>query len=199
MLITAKSIALTAVFGSLAVILNPAISGIGFAYPLLPGLWFEIWEIPLIAAFLLFGFRIALSASIINAVFLGTVFPGPSQPYYALSTIATIGMMLGIYLSLRIFRQKTTEPKILLRTKFLSVAVILATFFRIAFMGPSLFSILYFDPLGVYPPMPPTYIIATILPFDAFFNVIVTIYTVPISYLAAKLVSKNLKIGNQIP
>src|SRR4030065_2736265 len=97
----AKSIALIITFASLAIVLNPAISGMGIPYPLLPSLYFEVWEIPVIVACLLFGWKIAISVGLINSAFLIAVFPGMSQPYYFTNFFAQVGMILGIYLASR--------------------------------------------------------------------------------------------------
>lgn len=189
-----RTISLIVIFGALAIALNPIVSGIGLPYPLVPGLWFEIWEIPIICAFILFGFKSAFSSSLINAFFLGFVFPGPSQPYYALSTVATVGMMLGVLFAKELVaRDSVSWP--LAKPKFVVVSLVLGTLFRIFLMGSTLFGILYFDPLGVYPPVEPTFIVVSILPFDAIFNIIVATYTIPIAYIIARVVHKNLKIG----
>lgn len=197
-MLNAKAIALIITFSGLAIVLNPAISGVGLPYPLLPGLWFQIWEIPLIAAFLLFGFKVAVSADLLNAAFLLAVFPGPSQPYYSTNAIATFGMILGIHLATKLVSRNASEDKSVSRTKLVSVSVALAILFRVVFMAAVMFSILYFDPIGVYPPIPAMYIVATVLPVQAVFNVIVPLYMIPSGYLIAKVISKNLKVGNEI-
>jgi hypothetical protein len=196
--VNAKTIALIITFAGLAMVLNPAISGIAFPFPPLPSLYFQIWEIPLIIAFMLFGFNVALPADLLNAAFLIAVFPGPSQPYYAISAVATFGMMLGIYLASKLVARNVSEDKSVSRAKFVSVSVALAILFRVVFMAVLMFGVLYFDPLGVFPPIPTMYIVATVLPLQAIFNVIMPIYTIPTGYLIAKIVSKNLKVGNKV-
>src|SRR3990170_6754446 len=129
----AKSIALVITFASLAIVLNPAISGMGIPYPLLVGLWFQVWEIPIMVAFLLFGFKIAVAAGLINVAFLLAVFPGPSQPYYPTNIIAQLGMMLGIYLASRIVTRNVSADKPVSKPKLISLSVPLAIFFRVVF------------------------------------------------------------------
>jgi hypothetical protein len=196
--VNAKTIAFIITFACLAMVLNPAISGIAFPFPLLPSLYFQIWEIPLIVAFMLFGFKVALAADFLNAVFLLAVFPGLSQPYYSISAFATFAMMLAIYLASKLVARNVQEDKSVSRTRFVSVSVALAMLFRVVFMAGLMFSVLYFDPLGVFPPMPTIYIVATVLPLQAIFNVIMPLYTIPAGYLIAKIVSKNMKINNRI-
>jgi riboflavin transporter FmnP len=189
-----RTIALIVIFGALAIALNPIISGIGFPYPLVPGLWFEIWEIPIICAFILFGFRVAFSSALINAVFLGLIFPGPSQPYYALSTVATVGMMLGIMSAKKLVVHNSSDWP-LTKFKFIILSIFLGTLLRILLMGSTLFGILYFDPLNVYPSMDAIYIVVAVLPFDAVFNMIVSSYTIPSAYIITRFINRNLKLG----
>ena len=194
----AKSIALIITFASLAIVLNPAISGMGIPYPLLPSLYFEVWEIPVIVAFLLFGWKIAISVGLINSAFLVAVFPGMSQPYYATNFFAQIAMMIGIYLASRLVPGKAAEGKPVSRTKIVLASVLLAILFRVVLMWANMFFILYVDPLQVYPTTPVWYIVTIIWPPQAVFNVILALYMVPSSYLIARVISRNMKIGNQV-
>ncbi len=193
----ARRIALIITFTGLAIVLNPAISGITFPFPLLPTLYFQIWEIPLIVAFMLFSFKVALSADFLNAIFLIAVFPGPTQPYYWISAFATAGMMVGIYLASRL-RPTASEGKPLTKTKFLSLALGLSMLFRVVIMAALMFSVLYFDPINIYPPMPAMWISLTILPPQAVFNIIMPAIIVPTSYLVAKTINRNLMINSKL-
>ena len=194
----AKTVALIITFTGLAVALNPAISGITFPFPLLPTLYFQIWEIPLITAFMLFGSKVALSADFLNAIFLIAFFPGLSQPYYWISAFATAGMMAGIYLAFKLQQPPVPKGKPLTKTKFLSLALGLSMLFRVVIMAALMFSVLYFDPLNVYPPMPALWISVTILPPQAIFNIIMPIIIVPSSYLVAKTINRNLTINSKL-
>jgi len=178
--------------------LNPAISRIAFPFPLLPTLYFQIWELPLIVAFILFGFKIALPADLINALFLVAIFPGPSQPYYWISAFATAGMMVGTYFAFKLLRSKTLEDKPMSKKKFVSVALAFAVFFRVLIMAALMFSILYFDPLSVYPPMPAWWIGVTILPAQAVFNVLMPFIIIPTSYIIARTINRSLKINSEL-
>ena len=194
----AKSIALIITFAALAIVLNPAISGMGIPYPLLVGLWFQVWEIPIMVAFLLFGFKIAVAAGLINVGFLLAVFPGPSQPYYPTNIIAQLGMMLGIYLASRILSRNASTDNPVSKPKLVSLSILLAILFRVTFMAPVMFGILYLDPLQMFPTTPAWYIVAIIWPPQAIFNVILPLYMIPSSYLIARLISRNMKVGNRV-
>ena len=194
----AKSIALIVTFAALAIVLNPAISGLGIPYPLLPGLYFEVWEIPVIVAFLLFGWKIAISVGLINSAFLVAVFPGMSQPYYATNVLAQMAMMLGIYCASRLVSGKAAEGKPVSSKKIVLSSTLLAILFRVVLMWANMFFILYVDPLQVYPTTPAWYIVTIIWPPQAVLNVILALYMVPSSYLIARVISRNMKIGNQV-
>jgi riboflavin transporter FmnP len=100
----ARSIALVTTLAGVAVVLNPAISGLGVPYPPFPSLIFNVWEIPVMVVFLLYGFKLGMGVASVNALFLFTVWPGPSRPFYALGTVVSaFSMMLGIYLMYKIF------------------------------------------------------------------------------------------------
>ena len=196
--LNAKTIALIITFASLAIVLNPAISGIGIPYPLLPGLYFEVWEIPVLVAFLLFGWKVAISAGLINTAFLIAVFPGMSQPYYFTNFFAQVSMIIGIYLATRLISGKIQEDKPVSSRRLVLSSVLLATFFRVVLMWANMFFILYVDPLQVYPTTPAWYIVKIIWPPQAILNIILTLYMVPSSYLIARIVNRNMKIGNKV-
>ncbi len=174
-------------------VLNPAITGIALPFPLMPTLYFQVWEIPLVISFLLFGFKVAIPADFLNAVFLIAIFPGPSQPYYVTSALATFGTMFGVYVGYKLFTARGPAKTPKSKGTFISVTVALAIVFRTAVMAATMFCILYFDPLGVFPYMPASYILGVILPLQAIFNIIVPVYLVPTSYLVAKLVNRSIK------
>jgi hypothetical protein len=52
-------------------------------------------------------------------------------------------------------------------------------------------------PLALGINIPPSYIIG-LLPFVVFFNVVTPLYMIPLSYVSAKAVNKNLRLGNEI-
>ena len=63
-----------------------------------PFLYFQLWEIPIVIAFLMIGPKSGIIVSVINTLILLVVFPGalPTGPFYNFA--AVMAMFLGIYL-----------------------------------------------------------------------------------------------------
>ena len=109
-----KKLALTIVFAALTVALNPAFTYIAFMAPYAPGLIYQIWEIPIVVAFLIIGPIAGIAISLLNTVVLLAVFPGilPTGPFYNLA--ATLSMQVGIFaaytIAKKVTRGKTENP-----------------------------------------------------------------------------------------
>ena len=191
-----KALALIVTFAGLAIILNPAISGIGIPFPLLPGLIFQVWEIPTIVAFLLFGWKIGLSVAGINSVFLLAVFPGMAQPWYWLGSFVSVtSMTMGVLAAIKLTNHVSAKSQPISLAKALAASLALGILFRVAFMAPVMLGILsLLNPHTIALPI----VIRYVLPFQAVFNVIVPLYMIPAGFLIARVVSKNLKVGNQV-
>jgi len=95
---SSRKVALVAVFTSLAAILNLLIS---VPDPGATFLFFEVWEIPILAALLIIGIRGATTVAVLNAVVLEAVKPGalPTGPLYNL--IAVLSTFVGVLLAKR--------------------------------------------------------------------------------------------------
>lgn len=95
-----KTIAVIVVFAALTIALN--LSPVKIPAPYAPFLIYQIWEIPIVAASLLFGLRVGVPISVINTLVLLAVFPGelPTGPLYNL--VAVLSMILGIFLVQRL-------------------------------------------------------------------------------------------------
>ena len=103
-----RAITMTIAFAVLAIVLNPAISGVGVPFPPIPTLLYNIWEIVIIAAFLLMGFKGGISVALLNSAFLFAVYPGPANSIYALgNSVAVSSMMVGVYLANKLTRRSS--------------------------------------------------------------------------------------------
>jgi len=194
-LLDAKAVALIITFGCLAIILNPSISGLGIPFPLLPLIILQIWEIPIVAAFLLFGLKIGFSVAGINSVFLFAVYPGPSITWYGLFALVSVSsMMLGVYLARKLIFRNPSERQDVSRVRVLTVSLGIGMLFRVFFMTCMWSSVL---PLTYELVILPRVLFA-VLPAMAIANMIMAIYNFLSGYLIAALVSKNLRIGNRI-
>jgi riboflavin transporter FmnP len=187
----AKTIALIVALAALTIAANPAISGIGLPFPPIPGLIFNLWEIIIIIAFFLTGFRGGLAVAIINAIFLLTVFPGPSRALYPLTnTIAVLSMMIGIYSVYRIMTHRLNQGEKPSPGKTLFYYTASAMLLRIAVMAPIMYALLCIT--GVQSAA------AAVLTLQAVYNIIQVLYTIPIAYFVARLVNKNFKLSSYL-
>ena len=191
-----RAIAMTIAFAAITIVLNPAISGVGVPFPPLPSLIYNIWEIAIIAAFLLMGFKSGISIAVLNSLFLFAVYPGPSNSIFAVgNSVAASSMMVGIYIANRFTRKNRPKEKPFGARK-IALSIILAMLLRIVVMAPIMFAILHFGILA--PKIPDSLIVTIVLPIQAVFNITIALYTIPSGFLLAKVVSRNLKVGNEI-
>lgn len=91
-----KSIAAIIVFTALTLALN--LSPIKIPAPYAPFLIYQVWEIPIVAAFVLYGPKVGVPVALINTLILLIIFPGalPTGPFYNLAAI--LSMLIGIYI-----------------------------------------------------------------------------------------------------
>lgn len=89
-------LALIGVFAALAIALN--VAGPKIPAPYAPFLFYQVWEIPIVFAFLTIGPLEGVAVTVINTLVLFAYFPGslPSGPFYNL--IAVLSMFAGIYI-----------------------------------------------------------------------------------------------------
>jgi riboflavin transporter FmnP len=105
-----KSIAAIIVFTALTLVLN--LSPIKIPAPYAPFLIYQVWEIPIVAAFVLYGPKVGVPVAIINTLALLIIFPGelPTGPFYNLAAI--LSMLVGIYIVQKVafaFRSQNNE------------------------------------------------------------------------------------------
>ena len=186
-----KTLATTIVFAALTVALNPAISGIGFPAPYAPYLIYGLWEIPIVAAFLLISPASAVLISLVNASVLFALFPGalPAGPFYNL--VAIFSMLLGLYLARRfIKRESTQQQKAVL--KIVAGSTILGIILRVALMTLVNYITLQQPyPLGFE--LDALAVLVMYLPATALFNGTTVLYTIPIGEFIANVIKSRLK------
>jgi len=195
-MVNARAIAIIIAFAALSIALVP------FRIPTLywPGFYYYFWEIPIVAAFLLFGLKCGVSVAALNGVARMLLFPGPLGffiPPWGL--VVTSSTLLGVYLAYRLLTRRASQEKTLLGRRPVVYFTGLGVLSRAAIMSFLDYAVLYrvLLPLVLGRSFSDAYIIA-LMPGIVFFNVIVPLYTIPISYFIAKTVSKNLKVGNQL-
>ncbi len=187
-----KLLAITIIFAALTVALNPAISGIGVPAPYAPFLIYNLWEIPIVAAFLLIGVTAGIAIALLNALVLFAFFPGPlpTGPLYNL--IAIFSTLLGIYIARKVLTRKSTGGK---REIIIgSAATVLGTILRVVVMtGVNYATLRYGYPVGFS--MDELGIIG-FLPFAALFNGTLALYTIPLGEFIADVVRSRLRLPN---
>ena len=187
-----KTLATTIVFAALTVALNPAISGIGVPAFYAPYLIYGLWEIPIVAAFLLISTASAIMISLVNATVLFALFPGslPTGPFYNL--IAIISMLFGLYIARRFIKPNSTQQKETV-FKIAASSTILAIILRVAVMTLVNYITLQ-QPYPIGFELAELAVIFTYLPPTALFNGTVVLYTIPIGEFIASIIKSRLKL-----
>ncbi len=190
--VNAREIALVVSFAGLAIVLNPAVSGLGIPYPPLPSsLIFNLWEIPVIAVFLLFGFKLGMSVAAINALFLLSVWPGPSRPFYAPGTfLSALSMMLGVIIMYRVVGHRLPTETFANRARITAIATVFASLLRIVVLGAYMYLLLKSPVYSA----PDPFIFGVFLPWQAVYNVAQPIITVPLAFIVARGINRSLKV-----
>jgi riboflavin transporter FmnP len=181
-----KTIAIIAIFTALSValILSP------FKVPALPPvsfLFYQIWEIPIVAALLLFGPLVAVTIAIINTTVLLVAFPGasPTGPIYNLA--ANLSMLLGIYISNKLILKIFGSRREALET---TTSTILGIVSRVGLMTIVNYAFIRYPPPVGFSLSEEA--IMFITPFVGFFNATLALYTIPIGYVIARAVSLGI-------
>lgn len=186
-----KRLALVAVFAALAIILSPGVSRISIPSPFffLP---YEVWEIPIFVAFLLFGSRFGLFVAGVGSAALIVFRP----TFIAVSGIlACFAMLTGFLLAYKLVSRnqssQITEPS----TRRTLVALTAGgVIFRTWVMAVQNYFVL---PYAI-PELSQSALLSGVIPLVAVFNMTEPLYVIPASYLLAKVIGSNLKIGNKI-
>ncbi len=187
----AKQIGLIITFAAIAIVLN-AIKIPAFFWP---GNFFTLSDIPVVIAFILFGVRIGVLVGFFNL--LGQLMFFMINPAYLaaypMGFVATLLMLLGVYLASKIIERKEQTKKFGWNKTGLYLTLF-AFILRATIMPLIDYQIFYrlLLPMFGYS-LPETYIIG-LIPVFILFNAIVPIYTVPIAYTITTQVRKALKL-----
>jgi len=188
-----RSITLIVTFTAIAIALNT------FRVPTIyfPGLFYSVYEIPVVVAFLLFGLKIGVLVEVLHIAGQLALFPlGPlGFALYPVGFVAMLVMLFGVYVASRFMTRKVASGKPLDGKK----ATIYLTAFAVASRGGIMpffdYGVVYHIllPLVLGISFPEAYIVA-LVPGFVLFNVTAPLYTVPIAYIIATKVSRYLKI-----
>jgi riboflavin transporter FmnP len=187
-----KSIALTASFAAIAIVLN--IVKIPVIY--LQTVAYSPCEIPVVIALLLFGFKIGFLVEVLHVAGQLLFFPvGPAGfAIYPMGMVAVLLMFVGVYLANRFLTYKSGSEEVPIGKKTMVYLTGFAAAVRGIFMPLVDFALLYHVmlPLFLGINIPNAYILG-LVPGFILYNVTVALYTIPIAYIIAKQASNYLK------
>jgi riboflavin transporter FmnP len=189
-----KKLALIIIFTALAL----SLSQIKIPAPYAPFLYYQIWEIPIMVAFILISPLAGTAVALMNTLFLFAIFPGelPTGPAYNLAAI--LSMQAGILITELIIKkiakkQHTNETTLQYSKKWITTSTAMGIITRVLFMTV----VLYF---AIPQPAPIGFgfgqeLTVSLLPAEAFFNATIAVYTIPFGYLIANTVKRYVKLN----
>ena len=178
-----KRIAIISMFTAVTVAL--VLSPLKIPAPYAPFLIYQIWEIPIVMALLLYGSSIAVSISVLNTIILLAVYPGslPVGPLYNLA--AVLSMLMGIYIVQRLARGRFEK---VIGLTVSSTAIGITT--RVGVMSiVNWIAMPYPYPIGFGVPPEAALVL---LPIIGLFNATVALYTIPSGYFLARAISHRI-------
>ena len=181
-----KTLATIALFSALSIILS--LSPLKFSFPLLPFLKFQLWEVAIATAFLLYGVKVGVSISTINTLVLFAYFPGdlPTGPFY--NFIAVLSMFAGIYIVQKVAGKRFSKGRELILTALSTGAGVVT---RVLAMTIVNWIVLPMGPPFGYNIAPAA--LPELVALVALFNAIIVAYTIPLSYVIARAVATGTK------
>ncbi len=190
-----KRLTLIIIFIALTAALN--LAGPKIPAPYAPFLYYQLWEIPIVIAFLAIGPKAGLTVAVVNTLILLAVFPGalPTGPFYNL--IAVLSMLAGIFIPYKLAThgRKTEDLGNFLRqhVKLISISTTgLGITVRILVTTVTNYFLLQQpSPIGFsYKPEAAL----AFLPLSVLFNATVALYTIPIALAVAIAIASKFKL-----
>ncbi len=186
-----KAITLIIAFTALTIALDP----IRVPSVILPGVYFRFCEIIIVVAFLLLGPAIAISIAGLNTLVEIILFPGPTvlvgRP---LVFLLTLSMLFGIYLAGKLLKRKGLQNQNH-KLKPVIYYAALGALFRAA-VAPLLNYPMWRFVIPALAGVPLSFEqVMALMPAFMLYAIIFCLYTIPIGYLLAGVVSRSLKIG----
>ena len=154
-------------------------------------------DIPVVAAFLLYGFKIGILTEVVHVLGQIMFFPvGPAGfVAYPMGIIINLLMFLGIQLANSTMSGKVGSEKKFSEKKKILILTGFVIAIRTGIMPIIDYSVFYgvFLPLVLNVSFPQAYIVA-LVPSFILYQVTTALYVVPIAYITAKKASDYLKI-----
>ncbi len=184
-----KAIGVIIAFTTLATVLN----FIRIPVPFLPTFNYQMGDIILVIAFLLFGIGTGLVVALLNMIITMAIFPSITgfigAPYYLVSILT---MILGIYFFERILKRKVKNNQYIV-AKSATLSTVTGILTRISIMLPlDYFAYGFLVSLVSGWSISDAYaLVLYTMPLIILYNITVPIYVIPISYYTAKKVTKH--------
>lgn len=189
----ARSIALITTFAALAIALNT----IRIPTFYWPGWFYTLSEIPVLVAFLIYGFKIGIAVEVLHIAGQEIFFPvGPGGVVvYPMGLIVMPLMVLGIYLARKFITRKTASGSQNSEKKTAIYLTGVAAAVRGGLMPVVDYFVLYnlLLPLVLDRVIPEAYVVG-LVPAFVVYNVTSAFYAVPIAYFIARQASKHLRL-----
>lgn len=190
-----KRLTLIIIFIALTTALS--IEGPKIPAPYAPFLYYQLWEIPIVVAFLAIGPKAGVTVTVINTLILLAVFPGslPVGPIYNFD--AVLAMLLGIYIPYKVATRKCPTEKLSSflqqHIKLISIsATALGIVFRVIVTTPiNYFALQLSYPFGFGLNLAGALVL---LPSIAVFNASVALYTIPTALAVVIAIASRFKL-----
>ena len=178
-----KVLALTITFSAVTIFLNPRFSGLAIP-SFVPTLWFQFWEIPVFAAFLLFGFKPSLLVAVLNTSILLLISPGMPFNEPLSNLTAVVSTLIGLWLADSLLIRKKIKEKGDRTLKGMIVSTLISIMIRLVLMMPYIYVVCtIIGTIGLVLP---------IMSLIALYDTVVVIYSVPIAFIIAKSIHSKL-------
>jgi riboflavin transporter FmnP len=176
----ARTIAVLGVFAALMIALN--LSPLKVPAPYAPFLIYQIWEIPIVVAFVIYGWRIAAGLAVLNTLALLIIFPGalPTGPLYNFA--AVLSMIAGLQLVKKFLPEKLKGRREALAVAGLTASGIIVRTIMMLIVNYSFLS--YPPPVGYSLPQE---VVVLYMPLIALFNSTLALYTIIGGYTIARI------------
>lgn len=183
-----RRLSLIALFTAIAIILNLAVS---FPAPFADFLLYEVWEVPIVLAFLLLGLQSGVTVAFLNTIVLELVKPGvlPTGPIYNFT--AVLAMFSGILLAQRLAKGRRWGVVTLVAVST-SLGVAARTAISTVVQGivlPLPYPI-GFGSFGVTAAQVPA-----LLVLIGLFNITVALYTIPLAYSLQRAIATRYRLN----
>jgi riboflavin transporter FmnP len=192
--VNSKEIALIITFAALTIALDP----IRIPSVYLPGVYYRFCEIPVVVAFLLFGPGIGISIAGLNVFAEMVIFPGPTVIVGRPAVfVLVLSMFLGLFTARKLLKRKAQHYSNAMLKPVLYYTAFGALVRTVVAPLTNYPLYRYLIPLFAGVRLSDAQVMAMVPAFMVY-ALTFSLYTIPIGYLIARVVGRNMKLGNQL-